>query len=530
FDAKQAREHQEAWAKYLGVNIETPIGVGGTMVLIPPSDEVAKPYFLGKYEVTQGEWEKVMGYNPSDFGPKNPKTKGLDTTKFPVENVSWYDSVEFCNKLSEQERLKPYYDLKVTKREANDGKQIEEAEVIILGGNGYHIPMDAEWAHGCLAGSKSKYHFGDKETNLPEYAWFKDNSDGRSHGVGEKKPNGFGLFDMHGNVVEWIGEMLSNATSGAPERVHRGGHWNDPAGFCAVSPRSRFGPAYRSSSRGLRIARAADVEGTPPPLAKAPFDAKQAREHQEAWAKYLGVKVETPVSVGGTMVLIPPGDEVAKPYFLGKYEVTQAEWEKVMGYNPSGFGPKNPKVKGLDTSKFPVESVSWFDSVEFCNKLSVSEGLKPYYELTVKRWIGPSIEDADVKILGGNGYHLPTDVEWTHGCAAGSKGKFHFGDKDEDLPDYAWIQHISDGRTHVVGEKRPNAFGLYDMHGNVWEWNEEMLTNISSAAPERVTRGGAWSAPAGPCLVSNRARNVLNLHNMHAGFRVARNASPQVGR
>ena len=116
--------------------------------------------------------------------------------------------------------------------------------------------------------------------------------------------------------------------------------------------------------------------GDATPMAKAPFDAAQAKAHQEAWAKHLGVKVETPTSVGGTMVLIPPSDEVAKPFLMGKYEVTQAEWEKVMGYNPSEFGPKNAKVKGLDTSKFPVEFVSWFDCVAFCNRLSEKEGLK----------------------------------------------------------------------------------------------------------------------------------------------------------
>ena len=88
-----------------------------------------------------------------------------------------------------------------------------------------------------------------------EYAWFDKNSEGRTHAVGEKKPNAFGLYDMHGNVREWNEEMVTNATTGAPERVHRGGHWRDPAGACAVSYRYRAGPAYRSSLNGLRLAR-----------------------------------------------------------------------------------------------------------------------------------------------------------------------------------------------------------------------------------------------------------------------------------
>ncbi len=252
---KEAKTLQQDWAKKLGVAVvEKSKVVGIEMVLIPPGGEaLPKAYRLGKYEVTQGEWEAVMGYNPSSFKKGNEIVEGLDTSRFPVEQVSWYDSVEYCNKLSEKEGLKHYYALAVTKR--STAKQIDEAEVKILGGSGYHIPTDAEWEHGCQAGTKTKYHCGDKDEDLLEYAWFDKNSDGRTHTVGEKKPNAFGLYDMHGNVREWNEEMLTNATSGAPERVYRGGFWYYPAGTCAVSSRNRLGPAYRSSSSGLRLAR-----------------------------------------------------------------------------------------------------------------------------------------------------------------------------------------------------------------------------------------------------------------------------------
>ena len=197
-----------------------------------------------------------MGYNPSQFGPQHEKVAGMDTSKFPVERVSWFDSVEFCNKLSEREGLKPYYELTVTKRGGEDGKQIDDAEVKILGGSGYHIPTGVEWEHGCRAGTKTKYYCGDKDEDLLEYAWFRDNSDGHPHAVGEKKPNAFGLYDMHGNVREWNEEMLTNATTGAPERVTRGGNATNPAGTSAVSHRTRYGPASRTKqSYGLRLAR-----------------------------------------------------------------------------------------------------------------------------------------------------------------------------------------------------------------------------------------------------------------------------------
>ena len=179
----------------------------------------------------------------------------MDTSKFPVERVSWFDSVEYCNKLSEREGLKPYYELTVTKRGGQDGKQIDAADVKILGGSGYHIPTSVEWEHGCRAGTKTKYHCGDKDEDLLDYAWCRENSVGRPHAVGEKKPNAFGLYDMHGNVREWNEEMLMNATTGAPERVSRGGNWSNPASTSAVSHRVRQGPAARTmQQRGLRLA------------------------------------------------------------------------------------------------------------------------------------------------------------------------------------------------------------------------------------------------------------------------------------
>ncbi len=212
------------------------------MVLIPPGELVKYPYRLGKYEVTQEEWQKVMGYNPSSF--KGPN--------LPVETVNWFDSVEFCNKLSEREGLKPYYDLQVRTR---NGDSIADAEVKILGGNGYHIPTDAEWEHGCRTGTNTKYCFGDDDAQLAEYAWYEQNSGKKTHPVGKLKPNGFGLYDIHGNVREWNEEMLKNATTGDSERVHRGGFWGSSAANCVVSTRTHYIPAHRNYIFGLRLAK-----------------------------------------------------------------------------------------------------------------------------------------------------------------------------------------------------------------------------------------------------------------------------------
>jgi formylglycine-generating enzyme required for sulfatase activity len=263
------------------------------------------------------------------------------------------------------------------------------------------------------------------------------------------------------------------------------------------------------------IVEASSIE--PPPL-----DDTNAAEVQRLWVKKLKVPVETTSKLGIKMMLIPPGPLVDHPITIGKYKVTQKEWQLVMGTNPSSFKAGNDKVVGLDTKNFPVEQVSWFDSVEFCNKLSAREGLKPYYDLKVLKRPGTAIEEAEVKIVGGNGYHIPTDPEWEQACRAGTVTKYYCGDKDDDLLDHAWFDKNSGGRTHAVGEKKPNGFGLYDMHGNVREWNEEMLTNAMTGAPERVNRGGNWISTAGPCAVSARSRHGPASRHNSLGVRLAR--------
>ena len=128
---------------------------------------------------------------------------------------------------------------------------------------------------------------------------------------------------------------------------------------------------------------------------------------------------------------------ITKPFYLGKYLVTQEQWQAVMGNNPSHFkGPKNP-----------VEQVSWDDCQEFLDKLN-----------------------AKVRHATGGGFQLPTEAQWEYACRAGSTTRYCFGDDESQLGEYAWYNANSESKTHPVGEKKPNAWGLYDMHGNVWEW------------------------------------------------------------
>ena len=153
--------------------------------------------------------------------------------------------------------------------------------------------------------------------------------------------------------------------------------------------------------------------------------------------------------------------KITCPFELGQFEVTQEEFEVVMGTNPSHFsGRDNRDLKDQDTRKHPVDSVSWFDAIRFCNRLSIRHGLPPYYE----------IKGDTVIRRGGLGYRLPTEVEWEYACRAGTTTRWSFGDDPKQLDHYAWHDGNSSNRTHPVGTKKPNPWGLYDMHGNVAEW------------------------------------------------------------
>ena len=252
--------------------------------------------------------------------------------------------------------------------------------------------------------------------------------------------------------------------------------------------------------------------------------------------------VQADKTVKGTLVLIPAGpfslgntgsyegeyDEkppvtiiISKPFYISKYEITQQQYKAVMGNNPSEF-------KGDD---LPVEQVSWYDALNFCNALSQSEGLTPCYTIN-----GTKVT-CDFE---ANGYRLPTEAEWEYAAKAGTKTDFYSGKLtysgnspiDPNLDKIAWYSANSSNATHPVGQKAPNAFGLYDMSGNVWEWCWDRYAEYPSKetkdyqGPEigtyRVYRGGGWRNLAWYCRSTNRDRNYLDDKNNSLGFRVVK--------
>ena len=250
--ADQAKQHQTAGAAHLGAPVEVTNSIGITFRLIsagefqmgsPDSDSdaygdekpqhtvrITKPFYLSVTEVTQEQYERVMGTNPSRF-------KG---TQLPVERVSWEDAVEFCRKLS------------ALPAERSAGRV-------------YRLPTEAEWEYACRAGSTMRYYFGDDASMLGEHAWYGSNSGSKTHPVGQKKPNAWGLYDMHGNVFEWCSDWwqrdyttttVSDPTGPATGslRVYRGGGWIGTARFCRSAYRTGYMPDYRDRDLGFRLA------------------------------------------------------------------------------------------------------------------------------------------------------------------------------------------------------------------------------------------------------------------------------------
>ena len=204
---------------------------------------------------------------------------------------------------------------------------------------------------------------------------------------------------------------------------------------------------------------------------------------------------------------------LTKPFYMGKYEVTQAEWKAVMGNNPSKFpGDRNP-----------VEQVSWDDCQEFLKKL------KSLLPLPLGEGRGEG--RADTSKPAGSKFQLPTEAQWEYACRAGTQTRFYFGDDldTKELPDYAWFDGNSGRKTHLVGEKKPNAFGLYDMSGNVWErcedwhgsYSNEAVTDPSgpTSGSHRVRRGGSCSYFAWCCRAAYRRCYPGN--RSYVGFRLA---------
>jgi formylglycine-generating enzyme required for sulfatase activity len=485
FDAKQASAHQEAWAKHLHVPVEVQNSIGMKLRLIPPGEflmgstqeevdavlkeiwpthadqvrseapqrvvKISEPFLLGAYEVTVGEFRqfvKANGYrtqaeasgkgglhwdNDANKAVTDPEdvwnnVRLAPTDEYPVCVLTRPDAQAFCEWLSSREGVR------------------------------YVLPNEEQWEYACRAGTTGRWCSGDDPEQAMRFGWFGSNTGGVMHPVGGKTPNAFGLFDMHSNVSEYVRNpeiwpVLRGGNAGYPVWQCRSA-WRAPettedpwvpSGFrvAVVGDLSKFNPDQPTGTGSRKV-----PEGPPPPLAVAPFDAKQAGQHQEAWAKHLGGPVEINNSIGIKLALIPPGQflmgspdgeasgetniepphevVITKPFYMGVHDVTVGQFKafvKVKNYQteaelgdgarrffPNGGWKIDPNANwqnpGFEqTDEHPVVCVSWNDARAFCEWLSAKEGKH---------------------------YALPTEAQWEYGCRAGSQTKFYFGDDDQE--------------------------------------------------------------------------------------------------
>jgi formylglycine-generating enzyme required for sulfatase activity/Leucine-rich repeat (LRR) protein len=527
FDSAQARAHQEAWAKHLGAPVEYTNSIGMKLRLIPPGEfmmgsspdekgfahsrsfdwykkyiesegplrrtRIERPFALGVREVTVGEFRQFVdatGYvTECEQGGKGGWKHSSTTNKMeqdkeytwrnttfaasndhPVVFVSLKDAQAFCAWLSQQESCQ------------------------------YVLPTEAQWEYACRAGSQSAWHWGADSTQGAAHCWSDSNSGGTSHQVGGKQPNPFGLYDMAGNVIEiGLDEQQKPASRGGSYML-----WWSNMRSAARIPDDTECPA--AVDRGFRIALVGDLK----PALEAPQRILPSTFTNGIGMEFVLVPKGKSWLWGGTGKLGTKEVEIPADFYLGKYEVTQEEWEKVMGENPSHFSRTGEGKDGVQNindaqlKRFPVENVSWDDCQIFVAKLNKQE--------KETGWV----------------YRLPTEVEWEYACRCGpmsdradSAFDFYFAKPTNTLlPEQANIYDKGLTRTCKVGSYEANVLGLYDVYGNVREWCAD--THQAPDASHRVNRGGGWDFGSVDCRTADRRSDPPSWVAANLGLRLAR--------
>jgi formylglycine-generating enzyme required for sulfatase activity len=544
---------------------------------------------LGITEVKRNHFQKFVHdtarvvQNKSDDGSTWDKPGYATQDDMPVSHLSHADASAFCEWIS-----------------ATD-------DAI------YRLPTEAEWEFACRAGSCDPYFFGTDSSLLRNYAWAAVQPP-QPRVVGSKHPNPFGLFDVYGNVGELCSDYyVATYPSGATAVDPSGPIADDSFPIRGGNFTSQIIGSWRSASRsntkqtsigtvGFRAVREitppqpASAAKSSPPLAIAPFDAAQARAYQDAWAKHLGVAVQTKSAGGMELTLIPPGeflmgssdeqvraavvradsrkpdneDEAArttigererpqhlvtltKPFIIGTKEVSIGQYRQfveatkyVTEAEKYGFGDSSAvpatgknystmkatswKACGYPTSdESSVTEITWNDACAFCNWLSQHDGLTSRYVSDGQgAWLIAATAD---------GYHLPTEAQWEFACRAGTVTHYSFGDDSARFGEFAWHDKSAGNGMRAGGLLRANAFGLFDMHGNVFEWCEDWFEAYHGSDPVvnpvgpvvgsmRVIRGGAWNLNSVLGRSAYRSPHSPSYRYKNTGFRVARPLNP----
>ena len=504
---------------------------------------IKESFYMGKTEVTVRQFRaftQATGYNTE--AEKGNWAASYSSAGFPIvpdrdlswrkpgfpqseDNpavcISWNDAVAFCKWLSKET------------------------------GEHYRLSSEAEWEYACRAGRKGNY-----AGNLNEIGWYRDNSGGATHPVAQKKPNAWRLYDMHGNAWEWCLDVWHCNYKGAPDdggpwlkedylprvairRVLRGGAWCRLDFELGSTYRYRGTPDFRSDGTGFRIVRSEAPVNEEPEISKPAYEyaSRQSITGSKLKVNIDGVDFEFVRIPAGEFLMGSEEDNEEMPvhrvrirysFDIGKTEVTVRQFfafTEATGYQTDAekerwawtrTGRRDWDPEQLicwwnlpfeQSDDDPVTCVSWYDAIEFCKWLSQKTGTQ---------------------------IRLPSEAEWEYTCRAGTTGDFA-GDVDQ----MAWHRANSGLRTHPVGQKKPNARGLYDMHGNVWEWCLDMWHRSYEGAPsdgsawteaetfEPVMRGGSFVNPPWWLRSANHMRNNPgNRFSYNQGIRLVRAVEP----
>ncbi len=471
---------------------------------------ITKPFFIGKYEVTQNQFVSVMGITLKQSSFTNPK--------FPILEVTWEYAKRFCDRLN----------LKYLK--------------ILPEGYKFDLPTEAQWEYACRAGTNNALNNGKELTtsydycpNLDEVAWYSKNSNQIIHIIGQKKPNSWGIYDMHGNAWEWCEDWFGSypdkdvidprGVKNGSSRICRGGGFESLSIFCRSANRRMVEPSNMELSVGFRVALVPIVHSNG--LDSCSENKGQNDSQLPNSLIIKEINLETVLCPAGSFLMGSPRNEIGrtnheelhkvtitKPFYIGKYEITQAQYKNIMG--------KNPSIFKFEKDEYPVESVIWEDAKKYCDKLN-----NKYSEILPK----------------GYKFDLPTEAQWEYACRAGTNTSFNNGNNLRsiskyhsglELQDVAWYNDLENSSIKPIGQKKPNAWGIYDMHGNVAEWcrdgygeypNSDVTDPIGSYdVTFRVFRGGGWHSYAQSCRSAHRnglRPDLKGYITSNIGFRIA---------
>lgn len=521
---------------------------GDTYADAPSVTVTVSGFYMQQTETTKVLWDEVRTWGLSN-GYTDLGAGGGKASNHPVHTVSWWDVVKWCNARSEKEGLTPCYTM--SGAVIKTGSAITTVPDVNWAANGYRLPTEAEWEKAARGGVPGKrFPWGTDtishaQANYYAHPSYTTGELPYTSPVGSFAPNGFGLFDMAGNVVEWCWDWYGGSQSyqsgatdprgaaSGSDRVLRGGGWSLAGLGCSAAVRYKSSPNALNFNFGFRVAR------------------------NSSGCSYVAAGAFTMGRTSGdTDANAPPVNVTVSAFYMQQTETTKALWDDVRSWGLSN-GYTDLVAGAGKASNHPVHTVSWWDAVKWCNARSEKEGLTPCY--TVSGLVMKTGTTApDVNWIA-NGYRLPTEAEWEKAARGGVSGKrFPWGTDTISHAEanfnnaggetYAsgttgYHPSYNDGSqpyTNPVGSFAANGFGLFDMAGNVFEWcwdwyNGTSYTNGATdplgalTGTDRIIRGSAWNGLAFRAKSSYRTVAVPTHSNFNLGVRPVRTDASTTG-